>query len=140
MPKERYRVVEHTADIGIEAFGLTLLELFANAAWGLTDTLTDAAAVRECESREIQVSAQDRSELLIAWLSELLYLFDTERKLFCRSEILNLTTNALHARVHGETFDPVRHAIRHDVKAVTYHGIEIQGRPGSWKATVIFDI
>jgi SHS2 domain-containing protein len=139
-PSPRYRTFEHTADIGIEIFGATPEELFENAAWGFLDTLTDASRVAGGESRIVTVRSANREELLVRWLSELLYLFATERRLFSRIRILNLSDSFLEARMEGEARDPDRHLIRHDIKAVTYHLVSIRNEGGEWKGRVIFDL
>ena len=135
-----YRFIDHTADIGIEVSGRTVQELFSNALRGFTDLLTEVTAVRGIEERHITVKAEDQNELLIAWLSELLYFYDTEQKLFSESSIHKLTETELTATVKGEVRDPQRHPIRREVKAVTYHNIRIRQEEGRWKATIIFDI
>lgn len=136
----RYQTFEHTADIGIEIFGSSLADLFENAAWGFLDTLTDATKVERREKQKLVVSAGSREELLVRWLSELLFLYDTERKLFGHTKVLKLADQQLEAEVQGEKFDPLRHAIRYEIKAVTYHALSVREDQGLWKARVIFDI
>ena len=138
--QSRYKVLEHTADVGIEVFGSTLRELFENAAWGFLDMLTDASKVQRREARTLVVSAANREELLVRWLSELLFRYETERKLFGRVKIFKLTDTRLEAEADGETFDPHWHLTRHAIKAVTYHSLSIQEEAGFFKATVIFDV
>lgn len=137
---ERYRQIDHTADVGIQAFGRSLEELFANAAWGFLDTLTDATRVLEAESRKIEATGNDREELLAHFLIELLYRFATARELFTRFHFERLDEGKVVATVWGEPFDRARHPVRHDIKAVTYHGLKISSTDAGFTATVIFDI
>ncbi|MFH1262895.1 MAG: archease [Pseudomonadota bacterium] len=137
---ERYRTISHTADIGIEAFGTTIPELFENAAWGFVDLLTDAEAILPKERRTIRLNAENKEDLLVRWLSELLFLFETERKLFARTTVTRLTETDLEAVVEGESFDSTRYEIRHEIKAVTYHALSIGPTADGWRAQVIFDL
>src|SRR2546429_3185443 len=81
-PQRPYEVFEHTADIGLHAFGRTLPELFVHAAQGMESLLVPAEQVRVVTSRQITVDGHDTISLLIAWLNELVFLFDTEYLLF----------------------------------------------------------
>jgi SHS2 domain-containing protein len=137
---DRYREIEHTADVGIEISGTTRAELFENAAFGVTDLLIDARTVRPLRPDTFTVRAGNAEELLVRWLSEFLYRFDARRELFSSFRIRELSETHLTAEVAGETYDPSHHRIRREIKAVTYHGLQIRGRDGAWKARVIFDI
>jgi len=75
---KRFELVEHTADIGINAYGKTLTEAFANAAYGMFSIIAELESVREAESRRVEVSADDIEGLLFEWLNSLLYYFDVE--------------------------------------------------------------
>lgn len=136
----RYRTLEQTADVGMEVFGSSLQELYENAAWGFLDTLTDATKIQRREAKTIVVSAANREELLVRWLQELLSLFESEKKCFCRIKIFKLTDTRLEAEADGETFDPQWHLVRHSIKAVTYHSLAIEEEAGFFKAKVIFDV
>ena len=121
--EERYREIDHTADTGIEVFGSSLKELFTNAATGFVDTLTDPENIEPKDSLEISVRAGDIEELLVAWLSELLYFFDIDRVLFAEFHFEELSATRLRARLGGEPFEASSHPIKTDIKAVTYHGV-----------------
>ncbi|RME00493.1 MAG: archease [Deltaproteobacteria bacterium] len=138
--RRTYQVFEHTADVGIEAYGETLEELFAHAAVGLIDLMTDPAAIEERERVTIEVEGQDLPQLLRRWLSEILFLFDAREILLSRFEItISPEHDTLHAVAYGEPFEPERHPLENEVKAVTYHGLEIRGT-GPYRARVVFDI
>jgi SHS2 domain-containing protein len=135
-----YRLIDHTGDLGLEVRGDGLPALFANAAWAFMDMLVDAETIRADQPQAILVEAPDREALLVAWLGELLYLFDARRLVFGRFEIVALTEQTLKARAWGEAFDPDRHGFKHGVKAVTYHRLQIRKTAKGWKARVIVDI
>ncbi len=77
MEKE-FEILEHTADVGIVAYGSDMKQAFANAAKGLFSIITELDDVEETGHRDIALTAPDRESLLVAWLNELIYLFDTE--------------------------------------------------------------
>ena len=139
MPKE-YEFIEHTADLGFKAYGATLEELFTNAAKAFFEAMVTLEDVSEGTERFIAVEADAPDNLLVSWLGELLYLFDTERLLFKRFQVKRIENNSLEANAWGEVFDPARHQIKTGIKAVTYHQLYVEKKDGSWEARVILDI
>ena len=136
---EKFEVIEHTADVGIIAYGRSLGELFANAAAGMMHFLIDRAMVRKAERRTMTVEADDRESLLINWLSDLLVVLNADGFIPADFNILELTDTRLTAEIAGEPVDRTRHAFRLDVKAATYHALEI-GKNDCWHARIIFDV
>jgi len=134
-----FEVIEHTAEVGIVARGASLPEVFANAAAGMMAFLIPPEAVRAGEARRVVVEAEDRDALLVAWLNELLLLLNGEGFVPREFRIAALEETRLEAEVLGEPVDPQRHRFRLDVKAATYHQLEIRQEDG-WRARVIFDV
>ena len=126
--------------MGIRVYGRDLAALFAHAALGLCSLITDTDTVLERETRSIEVGAPDREGLLVAWLSEVLWLIETEDLLFARFTIESLSDTALAALAHGEPADPQRHPYRGVVKAVTYHQLALHREAGTWSTNIIFDV
>lgn len=137
---KRFDVVEHTADIGIIAYGIDMREAFANAAYGMFSLMADLRQVREETSRYVEAEAGDRESLVVSWLNELLYLFDVERIIFRRFDILELTDTRLKADAYGEKADASRHRLRGGIKAATYHTLKVAKYPGRCHVRVIFDV
>ncbi len=137
---KRYETFDHTADMGIRVFGQTEEEVFANAAYALFDQLTDLRKVGDGATQEISVEGADREDLLIRWLGELLFLSQSRGFLFKEFSILHLESNFLRAIARGEIFDPSRHRLETEIKAVTYHQVEVKQKDKGWEAKVIFDI
>jgi len=137
---KRYETFDHTADLGARVFGQTCKEVFANAAYALFDLLTDLNRVRENLSYNLHVEAADREELLVRWLSELLFLCESPGYLFKKFSLSHLGRTSLRAVARGEAFDPSRHKFKMEIKAVTYHQVEVKKKDGKWEARVIFDI
>lgn len=136
----KFEVLEHTADVGVIAYGADLRELFANAALGLFSLMVETSGVREAEVRTVEVAGHDLETLLVRWLTELLYYLDADQLLFSRFEIEEITGTSLRARAFGERIDRERHDLHFGVKAVTRHMLEIVPEDSGYRATVIFDI
>ncbi len=137
---KRYELLDHTADIGIIVHGVELPETFGNAAYAMFDILTNIDEVKETGRFDIQVSASDVEELLVTWLDELLYRYETERVIFKRFVIEDMDETSLRATAFGEKIDPLRHEIKLEIKSVTYHQLKVEKTDDGWRAQVIFDV
>src|SRR5690348_9496964 len=100
-----FRILEHTADVGFEAFGATREQMFSNAGRALVFLITDPETLRESDTASIQLKSGDPAGLLVDWLSEILYLYDAENWLFRDFEIERLTDLSISAAGRGERFD-----------------------------------
>jgi SHS2 domain-containing protein len=138
--KKAFEVLDHTADIGIIAYGADASELFSNAALALFSLITELETIQEKSHLDLEVRSQDRASLLVDWLNELIYSFDSKHILLNRFDIENLTSNALKATCYGEDFDPNRHAIKMGVKAATYHMLKLDTDGSGYTAQIILDI
>jgi SHS2 domain-containing protein len=136
----RFEVIDHTADIGIVARGATLAEAFANAATGMFSLMVEMEEVAEREERRVSVEATDREGLLVAWLSELLFLLDVEDLVFGRFEVDRIGETRLEGRAFGERLDRERHPKGTVIKAVTRHMLRVGKADYGYEARVIFDI
>jgi SHS2 domain-containing protein len=136
---KRFEVIDHTADVGIAAYGEDLKEAFANAAYALFSMMLDLDSVGDALCRQVEVTADDRSDLLVAWLNELIYVFEVDNMLFKRFDIGELNETRLRARCYGEKIDPERHKIKVGFKAATYHMLKIDEGDG-FRIQVLFDI
>ena len=137
---KRYEVFDHTADVGIIAFGADLPEAFSNAAYAMFDLITDVDKIEETESLDIQVSANDIEELLVEWLNELLFRYETEGFLCKQVVTREMNDTTLSAIARGETLDRRRHEIKMEIKSVTYHMLKVEQIDGIWRLRVVFDI
>jgi SHS2 domain-containing protein len=138
--KKAFEIIDHTADIGIIAYGKDVEELFSNAALALFSLITEPEGIQEKSHLDLKVSSKDRDGLLVEWLNELIYFFDAKHLLFNRFDIESLTNNELKVTCHGEGFDPMRHKIKRGVKAATYHMLKLEENSGGCKAQIILDI
>jgi len=135
-----FEIIDHTADIGVIVYGTDVKELFSNAALALFSLITDVESIEEKLQHDLKISSEDRDNLLVEWLNELIYLFDAEHILFNKFEIKSLSHNQLKAICYGESFDPLRHKIKTGVKAATYHLLKVDKDNGGYKAQIIFDV
>ena len=136
-----YRFLEHTADFRLEIFGTDAADLFIQAAKALTELITDPGSLQGGgQARTVVLSGADWPDLMVNWLRELLYLWEGEQKLICEVTMKVLNPTHLQARVVNEAYDPAKHEIRNEIKAVTYHQIEAGPYKTGWRARVIFDI
>ena len=137
--KTGFRIIDHTADVGIIAYGADISQAFANAARALFSLMVELDTVAEAMHRDVKLEAPDEESLLVAWLNELIYLFDVSRVVFKRFDITRLSQTQLRARCYGEKVDILRHKLKMGVKAATYHMLKID-RGDGYKVQVLFDI
>lgn len=134
---ERYRLIDHTADMMVKAFGDTLEECFANAAYALFDQTVDLSNIGTAEETDIRVSGEDDEDRLFSFLAEMLFIEDADNLILKEFQVsFDGDDVVCHAR--GETLDRSKHRIKSEVKAVTYHMMEIDRETPS--VTVLFDV
>ncbi|UWZ78298.1 archease [Geoalkalibacter halelectricus] len=134
-----YRLLEHTADMGLEAWGQSREELFVQAALALRAVMMGAARVESRRSISLDVEGFDDAELLVNWLAEVLFHFEC-RRFVPAGFILEFSAEGLHAQVQGEDFDPDRHTVEREVKAVTHHQVLVEQTPQGWHGRVYLDL
>ena len=137
---KRFEVLDHTADIGIVVHGEDLRALFENAGEAFFHLITDLKKVKGRVERRIDIGGESLDRLMVDWLSELLYLHDVENLLFKEFKVESVGEGGLKAIVKGEPFQEGVHVIKTEVKAVTYHQIEVRQEKGRWRARVILDL
>ncbi len=136
-----YRLLDHTGDIAMLVGAATLPALYDAATRALFDVILDVRSVEPRTRLDVQIEgALDAEDLLVRYLSELLFLHDTADWLFRGAEVRRIESGALSAVALGETFDPRRHAIQRQVKAVTYHGLLLSEDSDGWSARVVLDL
>jgi SHS2 domain-containing protein len=135
-----YEIFDHTADMGLRVHGRTREEAYTDAALGLTQIIAgDLEQIHPITQETIDVPGNDPALLMFDWLNELPYAFESRRMLGARFEI-EVKREGIHATVYGERYDPARHTLCHEVKAITYHGLKMEQAADGWVATVIVDI
>jgi len=142
---KKYELFDHTADLGLEIYGRTKRELFANAALALFDVMiqdieppTKRGGKERVKTRT--VLGADVGDLLVNFLRELLYWFNGLGWVLNRGSILACGNKKLVVQCTVEPYHPERHLIKTEIKAVTYHQLAVEKTKTGWKARVIFDV
>ena len=135
-----YRIFDHTADLGVEIYGINERELFCNAAFAIFDIMTDVNLVRVRKEKRIFVEGGDLEELLVNFLREILYMYNGEGLLLKEFVISEMDNLHIKGTVRGELFSKERHRMNIEIKAVTYHRVEIRKTSKTWIGRVIFDV
>ena len=138
--KKHYTLLDHTADLRIRITGDDPAELFRNAGLALFDLIGDPQSVVPEAAIALEASGEDRADLMVNFLRELLYLWTGGEKLVKMIDIRDISATAVSARVTIGSYVPGSHAIAREIKAVTYHQIEVSCTPAGWQATVVLDI
>lgn len=135
-----FHLIDHTADLGIRIQARDLPELFETAAAALGEQLVEAPKAADFRHRRLDVSGEDWADLLINWLRELLACWHLDGYAVRRARCVALSPHKLSADVSFLPFDPAIHTPQQEIKAVTYHQLEVSPAAEGWQATVIFDL
>jgi SHS2 domain-containing protein len=133
------KLVEHTADTGIQVEGSTLEQCFARAAAGMFACFIEGGG-RAGVTLDIDLRADNLEELLVAWLEELLFRSEVSHLVFLTFEVLEVGRGCLHAHVRGRPLRPDEVQTGPVIKAVTRHGLAMVRTGGRWQTRVIFDV
>jgi len=135
----RYEVLSHTADTGVVVHGVTVTELFENAAFAMFDLMFGIADRQGAERVEVEVAAATIEELLVDWLSTLLFEAETRDLALCSFGIDTLGDGRLSGWASG--ISSVNLELRGPpIKAITYHDMAIEDIPNGWSVRVVFDV
>jgi SHS2 domain-containing protein len=140
--KREFDILDHTADVGIRAYGSKMGEAYANAAKAMFSIITNLEQVQGSLHRDVEVTALDREALLVEWLNELIFLFDVEHLLFNKFDIVLITDKRIKARCYGEKVDKSRHELKIGIKAATYHMLKVESDTGKeeYQIQVLLDV
>jgi len=135
-----YELIDHTADIGIKAYGQDQKELFKNAAFAMFDIMADLQGLKTSVTVDIKKEAPNAEELLVVWLDELLYNFYTKGIIFSNFDIIELDNTHIVAKAHGRHVGENRSRLKTEIKAATYHELKIENKDNLWQTQLIFDV
>lgn len=136
-----FRVIAHPSDVGLEAWGRNLAEALEQAAGGLFSLMTDLKAVRVAETKKIETAGADSQELVVNWLNELIFLFDTQHWIPKKFSVkISPAGKSLKSELGGEKIDPARHHFFIEIKAATYNKLMVKNLKNSAKIQVVFDV
>ncbi len=139
-----FEFIDHTADAGIKAWGATLTELFENAAIGMFAVIAGegykAQGLKIEKKIEISKNTDNLEEILVSWLSELLYIFNREKIYFNNFKISSLNNSGIKAEANGVNIDLYQSNLYTEIKAVTFHNLKIEETADGFNCTIIFDV
>jgi len=135
-----YKLIDHTADLGIEVYGTGLRALFENAGYAMFDIITDTNSLNALSETTLNITGKDWPDLMVNWLRELLYLWTGKGLLVEIIKVMSLSEYRLSADIKFDHFDPGRHLLKSELKAVTYHQIRVEQKDAIWEAGIIFDV
>jgi SHS2 domain-containing protein len=141
--KKDFEYIDHTADIGIRAYGESLEEAFSNTAKAMFLLMAKNNNIEPKESRDIELESDDIIFLFKKWLEELLYYFESDKLIFSKFELKIKISDGLYrlkATVYGEKYNPDKHGSGVEIKAVTYHMMDVGRSESGYYTQVIFDI
>lgn len=134
-----FEFFEHTADIGVHAYGRTLEELFINAACALYE-VQGRFDLADRRMLKLELVANSLDELLVRWLADLVYHLSAEGVCFKHFRLQFIGEQKLVAQMEGGAVDFGHSEVSEEVKAVTYHQLSVKKTADGWMATVIFDV
>jgi SHS2 domain-containing protein len=137
---KQFEILDISGDAGIRAFGKDLTELFVNAGTGMYSLITDLTDIQEKKTIAISRQGCSWEGLLVSFLNELVFHFDTYGFIGKSLAVTALDMNNVTANISGEEFNPERHKGKLLIKAATYHKLKMEKKGDRWEAEVIFDI
>jgi SHS2 domain-containing protein len=135
-----YRFWDHAADVGIRIEAPTLEDLFVTAGRGLMEWIGPPPEGPATFLDLVSIQGEDAGDLLVRWLQELLFLFHQRHAYFLQVESIETGEKCLTARTVSARWDESSSHDFQEVKAVTYHRLEVKRHDGGWTASVILDI
>jgi len=134
---KKFEFLEHTADIKVKLYGVTLQEIFENGISSFAHYVNSGNKISSTKGKLIDVQGQDINSLLYNFFDELIYLIDAEHFVACKG-IVTLRGNNLHAEIFG---DDVKKYNLKQIKAATYAEMSVEKKKsGIWEAIVVLDV
>jgi SHS2 domain-containing protein len=138
--QKKYRITKHQTELAVRITGNSQADLFANSALALFDVMTEPTAIEVKERIALEVEGNDRDDLMVNWMRELLYLYQGSGYLLKEFKISQVKDTIVKAEVCGEKIDPDRHEIKQEIAAVAFHKSRIEKTGNQWIAQVIFEL
>jgi SHS2 domain-containing protein len=135
-----YEILDHTADASVRVYGKSFEELLRNAACAMMELITDRDKVEPSEVVEIEASGENREELLVHWLQEILFAHQVKKMVFKDFEVKLEDETRIKGKAFGEEIDSEKHELSADIKAVTYHNLKVEPSDDRLKVEIVFDI
>ena len=138
--QKKYRIFSRSSDLAVKVFGNSQADLFANSAFALFDVLTDIDKVEAHDHLTLEVEGADRDDLMVNWMRELLYLYQRSGYLLKEFAVREVKDTYIRGEVSGEKFDPDRHEIQREIRAVVPHQSRMEKTGDQWTAQVVLEL
>jgi len=139
-PAGTYEFFDHAADVGIRCRAASVGCLFEAAARAMMEWAGPPPDGNDPVSLQVNLEAEDREEMLVRWLQEVLYLFSQRHLYFVAAGFLRVTDTTLQGELLAEPWDQSSSREYQEIKAITYHQLRVCEEGGVWHASVILDI
>jgi SHS2 domain-containing protein len=138
--QKKYRTINRSSDLAVKIFGSSQAELFANSGFALFDIMTQIDKVEIKEHMTLEVEGGDRDDLMVNWMRELLYLYQGSGYLLKEFIVQEVKDTHIRGEVSGEKFDPDRHEIQREIRAVVSHQSRMEKTGNQWTAQVVLEL
>jgi len=135
-----HREVDHTADLGFELWAPELEGLFSEGVLALAEICYERASVRPLQQRELIADGANNEERLVRWLQEVYLLLEADLWLVAGVSGVTMSGDRVQGTLRGESFDRERHTLHTEIKAITYHDLDVRLDDELWRTTVIVDV
>jgi SHS2 domain-containing protein len=138
--RNKYRLTRRQSELAVRVTGGSQADLFANSALALFDVMADVEKIEIKERIILEVEGTDRDDLMVNWMRELLYLYQSSGYLLKEFNIREVRDTIVKAEVCGEKIDPDRHEIKQEIGSVAFHKSRMEKTGNQWTAQVIFEL
>lgn len=138
--QKSYRLNKHQSEIAVRVIGNSQADLFVNSAFALFDVMADIQAIESKERLPLEVEGTDRDDLMVNWVRELLYLYQSSGYLLREFQVHEVKDTIVRAEVCGEKIDPDRHEIKQEIASIAFHKSRMEKTGNQWTAHLIFEI
>jgi SHS2 domain-containing protein len=138
--QDGYELFDHTADVGIQAWGVSLAQLLEQVSRGLYSVIADFRTSGKAIPVQWQLEGEDQAELLHDYLSELLFLFEEEGRILLEPQVQEFSEKRLIVEGQAEAVNEANTNYHHEIKAITYHELDLHKTSDGYQARIIVDI
>lgn len=138
--QKNYRLNKHQSEIAVRVAGNSQADLFTNSGFALFDVMADIQAIEVKERLPLEVEGSDRDDLMVNWVRELLYLYQSSGYLLREFQVREVKETIVRAEVGGEKIDPDRHEIKQEIASIAFHKSRMEKTGNQWTAHLIFEI
>jgi SHS2 domain-containing protein len=137
---KKYKTFNRSSELAVKISGASQAELFSNSGFALFDIMTQIDKVGDNDHLTLEVEGTDRDDLMVNWMRELLYLYQASSFLLKEVVVQEVKDTYIRGEVRGEKFDPDRHEIQREIRAVSPQQGRMEKTGNQWTAQVILEL